>query len=138
VPFPSGADIRRRTSDHLHDGGRAEVELVQQQGVGVDCLQAIPAERAGGEDADIGGDDGLRASPNGCRDNMPVIVVGRMIPGSSSSHPLTRASSNAAFMPAKRLFTSMPGWISSMASRASVRMRWDHSGRYRPLFSHTK
>jgi hypothetical protein len=62
-------------SDDLQYGGRAEVKLIQQEGVGVDCLQPELAERGSGEIVRVGGDDGLRASPDRRRDNVPVILV---------------------------------------------------------------
>jgi hypothetical protein len=41
----------------------------------VDCLQPELAKSGDGEIVRIGGDDGLRASPDRRRDNVPVILV---------------------------------------------------------------
>ena len=62
--------------DDLQDGGRAEVELIEQEVIWVHCLQPEWAERLAGEVADIGGHDGLGVRPDGCGDNVAVIAVG--------------------------------------------------------------
>ena len=49
-------------ADDLQDGGRAEVELVEQEVVGVDRLQPERFERGRGEVLDVRGDDALRAA----------------------------------------------------------------------------
>jgi hypothetical protein len=49
-------------ADDLQDGGRAEVELVEEEVVGMDCLQSERCERGGGEVLRVGGDDGVRAA----------------------------------------------------------------------------
>src|SRR5260221_6256598 len=67
------------------------------------------------------------AAATTCRSSL----AGRGSPASSSSHPVTSASSKVSRMSVKRFCTSMPGWISSIASRASARIRSDHIGRYR-------
>jgi hypothetical protein len=63
--------------DDLDEGGRAEVELVEEEVVGVDYLQAERPECSGGEVLHVGGDDGLRAALGGCRDDVPVARVGQ-------------------------------------------------------------
>jgi hypothetical protein len=60
-------------------------------------------------------------------------LSGKRIPASSSSHPVTSASSKASPISANRFCTSMPGWISSMAAWASPKIRSDQRGRYKPF-----
>jgi hypothetical protein len=62
----------------------------------VDCLQPELAKRGDREIVCVGGDDGLRASPDRRCDNVPVILVWQGDSGPSPSQPVTRASSNAA------------------------------------------
>src|SRR5713101_4027284 len=42
-----------------------------------DCLQSEWAERRGGEVSQVGGDNGIRAAPDRCRDDVPVVLVGQ-------------------------------------------------------------
>ena len=68
-------------ADDLQDGGRAQVELIEQEVIWVHCLQPGCAERLAREVINVGGHDGLGVRPDGCGDNMPVIVVGQKNPG---------------------------------------------------------
>jgi hypothetical protein len=61
---------------HCFEPYRAEVELVEEEVVGVDCLQSERPECGGGEVLHVGGDDALRAALGGCRDDVPVVGVG--------------------------------------------------------------
>ncbi len=71
----------RLVTDNLQDLGRAEVQLIQEEDVRVNRLQPERLERSYGEVADVGGHDGLRACPDGRRDNMPVVVIRQRDPG---------------------------------------------------------
>jgi hypothetical protein len=91
--------------DGLQDGGRAEVELVEQEVVGVDCLQPERAERRGGEVGQVGDDDGVRAPRTAAATTCRSSGSGSRIPGWSSSQPVTIASLKVSRMREKRLLT---------------------------------
>jgi hypothetical protein len=60
---------------HLQDGGRAKVQLIQQEGIRVDRFKSERAERSRGEVAYVHGHDRLSACPNCCSDNVPVVII---------------------------------------------------------------
>jgi hypothetical protein len=62
-------------ADDLQVSGRAEVKLVEQEVVGMDCLQAQRLRCGGWKVLSVRGDDTLRTAPD-CRCNhVPVVRV---------------------------------------------------------------
>jgi hypothetical protein len=58
--------------------GGGEISLVEQEFIGVDCLQPERAERRGGEVGQVRGDDSIGATPDRGRHDVPVVLVGQV------------------------------------------------------------
>ena len=62
-------------ANDLQDGRRAEVELVEQEIVGMNCLRAERAERRSREVSQVRGDDSVRPADDRRSDDVPIVLV---------------------------------------------------------------
>ena len=67
--------MRHLFPDHVLDNNGAEVELIEQEVIGMDGFEVEGTERIGREVRQVARDNGLRPSPDGCRDDMTIVGI---------------------------------------------------------------